>query len=157
MSMDARRTVRLPVVIPVEISFTDENGQARLERTQTKDVNRHGACIISRSYHPEGRKINLGITHLGRSAQTRVVRCSAPTNGTYEVGLELECAENVWGVPFASTDWTADLDPVTALWTLVQMLEEKGIITREELRARVTGNASPPVTAAVVPWMGHRV
>jgi hypothetical protein len=157
MSFDARRTNRVPLVIPVEISFTDENSQARLERTHTKDVNRHGACVVSRSYHPEGRRINLGITHLGRSADTRVVRCSAPVNGNYEVGLELECAENVWGVHFTSADWTADLDPATALWTLVQMLEEKGIITREELRARVTGIAQPSPPGALVPWTDHRV
>jgi len=90
-----------------------------------------------------------------------VVWCSAPINGHYEVGLELECAENVWGVSFTAADWTADLDPATALWTLVQMLEEKGIITREELRARVTGVAQPSAPGApvpaLVPWMNHRV
>ena len=157
MSIDARRTVRLPMVIPVEISYTDRNGQPALERTQTKDIDRHGARFMSRAYHPEGSKICMGIMHLGRSAHCRVVWCSAPINGAYEVGVELESPENVWGVPFASADWTADMDPATALWTLAQMLEEKGVITREELRARVTGKVPPGAPVAVVPWMNHRV
>jgi hypothetical protein len=155
MTADARRTARLPLEIPVEISYTDQNGQPRLERTQTKDVDRHGARIVTRSYHREGSKINLGITHLGRSAHCRVVWCSAPVNGTYQVGLELETDENVWGVHFTSTDWTTGLDPATALWTIVQMLEEKGILTREELRARMAGTARPAAPAPS--WMNHRV
>jgi hypothetical protein len=135
----------------------DQDGEPRLERTQTKDVNRHGARITSRSYHPLGSKINLGITHLGRSAHCRVVWCSAPSNGSYEVGIELETPENVWGVPFESTNWSAGLDPATALWTLVQMLEEKGIISREELRNRVLGGRPPNQPGAVIPWTGRRV
>jgi hypothetical protein len=157
VSMDSRRTARLPLVIPVEISYADQNGRPCLERTQTKDVDRHGARLTSRSYHPEGRKINLGITHLGRSAHTRVVWCSAPINGFYEVGVELESPENVWGVQFETPTWTSDLDPVATLWTLVQILEEKGIITREELRARGAGGPRPSAPASAVPWMNHRI
>ena len=157
MSMDARRTVRLPLVIPVEISYTDRDGQPRLERTQTKDVDRNGARITSRTYHQVGSKINLGITHLGRSAHCRVVWCSAPTNGSFEVGVELETSENVWGVPFDATTWSAGLDPATALWTLVQILEEKGIVSREELRNRVLGGNPPNPPGTVIPWTGRRV
>jgi hypothetical protein len=161
VSIDSRRTVRLPMAIPVEISYTDQNGQPCLERTHTKDVDRHGARFTSRSYHQAGSKINLGITHLGRSAHCRVVWCSAPTNGSYEVGVELESPENVWGVPFESADWHAGLDPATALWTMVQILEEKGIMTREQLRARILGNVAPGASsgaASGVPsWMNRHV
>ena len=79
------------MVIPVEIAYTDQRAQPALERTQTKDIARHG-----------------GIIHLGRSAHTRVVWSSAPINGAYEVGVEVESPENVWGVPFVEADWTAD-------------------------------------------------
>jgi hypothetical protein len=145
------------MAIPVEISYTDQNGQPCLERTQTKDVDRHGARLTSRNHHQTGSKITLGITHLGHSAHCRVVWCSAPTNGSYEVGLELESQEDVWGVTFESTDWHAGLDPATALWTMVQMLEEKGIITREQLRARVLGNAPPSAPARTPSWMNRHV
>ena len=144
-------------MIPVELSYVDQDGQARLERTQTKDVNQHGARITSRSYHPIGSRINLGITHLGRSAHCRVAWCSAPSNGSYEVGIEMETPENVWGVHFDSTNWNTGLDPAAALWTLVQMLEEKGIITREELRNRVQGGSSIRPPDAVIPWAARRV
>ena len=157
MSADDRRTSRVPLAIPVEISYTDQDGQPRLERTETKDVNRSGARVTSRSPHRLGDQINLGIPNLGRSAHCRVVWCSAPSNGSYEIGLELETPENVWGVHFDSTSWNTGLDPATTLWTLAQMLEEKGIISREELRARVLGGGPPPAPDAVVPWGSRRV
>jgi hypothetical protein len=160
VSIDARRSVRLPMAIPVEISYTDQSGQPCLERTQTKDVDRHGARFTSRSSHQVGSKINLGITHLGRSAHCRVVWCSAPTNGSYEVGVELETPENVWGVPFESAAWHAGLDPAAALWTIAQVLEEQGIMTREQLRDRILGNVAPgpPGPPARVPsWMNRHV
>ena len=157
MNIDARRSQRLPLTIPVEIAYTDQNGQPRLERTQTKEVDRHGCRLMSRCYHPEGSKINLGITHLGRSAHCRVVWCSAPVNGMYEVGVELESPENVWGVHFGPSDWTADLDPVKALWTLVQMLEEKGIISVEELRGRIAGRSPQMPGPAISPWRGQSI
>jgi hypothetical protein len=159
MSTETRRTVRLPMVIPVEITYTDQNGQQVLERTETKDIDRQGARLTTRAYHPDGSKIRLSIPHMGRSAHTRVVWCSAPMNGTYEIGLEMEVTEDVWGVPFTPSNWTAGMDPASTLWTLARMLEEKGVITREELRARVTGSArqSSPDEAVAAPWMSHWV
>jgi hypothetical protein len=78
-----------------------------------------------------------------------------PANNTYEVGVELDSQDNVWGVPFAQADWTVGMDPATTLWTLARMLEEKGIITRDELRARVTGGVRPSAPGGAVPWMNH--
>jgi hypothetical protein len=128
-----------------------------LERTQTKDIDRHGARLTSRACHPEGSKICVGVTHLGRSVHTKVVWCSAPINSAYEVGVELEGPENFWGVPFTESAWNVDMDPATTLWALVRMLEEKGVITREALRARVIGSVQPSAPGAAVPWMNHRV
>ena len=138
MNLDLRRPDRLPLVIPVELAYADQNGKPCLERTQTKEVARHGARVLSRACLPEGSKVNMGVTHLGRSSHCRVVWCSAPVNGCYEVGLELESPENIWGVDFSPSDRVADIDTGTALQTLMQMLEEKGIITREEVRARIS-------------------
>jgi hypothetical protein len=86
-----------------------------------------------------------------------VVWCSAPTNGSYEIGIELETPENVWGVHFDSPNWTAGLEPAAAFWALVQILEEKGIISRDELRNRVQGSPVPRAPDAVVPWSNRRV
>lgn len=144
-------------MIPVEISYTDQSGQPRLERTQTKDVNRHGARLTSRSCLPLGSKVSLVIPHLGRTAHCRVVWCSAPSNGSYELGLEMETPENVWGLHFASNKWSTGMDPAASLWMLVQMLEEKGIISREELRNRVLGGGPPAAPDQAAPWMSRRV
>ncbi|GEM_PF-3429797 len=156
MTIDDRRTNRVPLEIPVEISYLDQQGVRRLERTQTKDIDRHGARIGTNCYHPPGGRINLGITHLGRSATCRVVWCNGLSNGSYEIGVELETPENVWGMHFNTTEWTAGMDPATTLWTLAQMLEEKGIISREELRARVL-RGSGQVPEAIIPWAGRHV
>ncbi len=137
------------MAIPVEISYIDHSGTPRLERTQTKDVSRHGARVVCHAYLPEGSRINLGVTHLGRSAHCRVAWCSAPANGAYEVGLELEAAENIWEVDFASCGVRADMGTTDPFWVLVQMLEETGAISRAELMARLGG--ARPSPAAVVP------
>ena len=137
MSDQPRRSSRLPLSIPVEISFTDSTGQARLERTHTVVVDRHGARMASRSGHPVGSMIHLGIPHLGRSAHCRVIWCSAPVNGVYEVGVEIDVDSNVWGVHFEPEE--TQLETASDLAILVQMLEEKRVFSRGEFSARRGG------------------
>src|SRR5258708_2418252 len=112
MSIDGRRTNRLPLQIPVEISYADAQGHSRLERTNTLSVDRHGARIASMMQHPIGSTIHLGVPHIGRSACCRVVWCSAPVGRIFEVGIEMDTDANLWGLHFT---------PVQALGTAAQV------------------------------------
>jgi hypothetical protein len=140
MSFDGRRSNRIPVKVPVEIAFADAHGQPRLERTHTLNVDRHGARIISRSQHPVGSMINLGVPQMGRSAHCRVVWCSAPVAGVFEVGLQMEDSVNIWGLhdePGAVPAMAAGY--LGAFAMLVQILQEKGVLRPGELESRLRG------------------
>jgi hypothetical protein len=130
-----RRTSRLQLSIPVEISYTDRNGEPRLERTHTLVIDRHGARIATRAFHQTGAMMHVAIPHLGRSAHCRVVWCSAPANGIFEVGVEMDADANIWGVHFElnEPDETA---PSSDLELLVEMLVERGVLRRGEFEAR---------------------
>ena len=91
----------------------------------------------------------MGIPHLGRGALCRVVWCSQvphPVHGQYEVGLTMESAVNPWDVSFAPEDWQGQEAPATSnpqpeveavLKALVGLLEEKGVVTRQEILDRL--------------------
>jgi hypothetical protein len=146
MGPENRRTRRSELNIPVELSYSDSQGQPRLERTHTLDVGRNGARIATRCFHPLGATIHLGIPHLGRSAHCRVVWCSAPsTGGIYQVGVQMEVESNVWGIRFDETGANSELGPDLAL--LVQMLEEKRVLARGEFQARRQGRPMGPQPA----------
>jgi len=95
---EKRRNERVALSIQVEVSYTDIHQQPQLERTHTLSVDEHGARIATASFHPVGQMIHLSIPHLGRSAHCFVRWCSAPANGAYEIGVEMEDQSNVWGV-----------------------------------------------------------
>src|SRR5207249_2769337 len=108
-------------------------------------VDRHGARIASRTQHPAGSMIHLGIPHLGRAAHCRVIWCSAPVNGVYEVGVEMDAENNVWGVHFETE--VAQVEASSDLGIVVQMLEEKRVFGHGEFQARRSGisRAESPV------------
>jgi len=146
MSNETRRSSRLPLKIPVEISYIDAQSQPSLERTHTLVVDRHGARIASRSFHPVGSMIHLGVPHLGRSAHCRVIWCSAPANGIYEVGVEMDADANVWGIHFPDPQPENDLavqgaSTSLAVAILVQLLQEKGVLRRGEFEARLSAGS----------------
>jgi hypothetical protein len=139
MSVDRRRSNRLPFQIPVEISYTDAQGQPRLERTHTLSVDRNGARIATQSYHPAGNMIHLGLLQFGRSAHCRVVWCSA-ISGAFEVGVEMATDGDLWGLHFASLATPVEAvaeSYATAFAMLVQILQERGVLRPGELESRL--------------------
>ena len=145
MSLDGRRSNRLPLQIPVEISYADAQGQPCLERTHTLSIDRHGAGIASRSQHPVGSMIHLGVLQMGRSAHCRVVWCSAPVRGGFEVGVEIDGGDNLWGVHFAPVATPSEAVAESYMMgfaMLVQILQEKGVLSPGELESRLKGATS---------------
>jgi len=156
---DLRRSSRISVNIPLEIrSQNPEGGETRAAAT-TKYVNKHGALLLTEQVYPADSDVTLYIPHLEREQLCHVVWVSEQKDkaGRYSLGIELQDAENFWGVQFPPDDWipvpqaplagenagvtvspndTDDQERRTLramVNALVAVLEEKGLLTRGEL------------------------
>lgn len=156
---DLRRSSRIVISIPVEVLGRDADGSEVREVTTTKYVNKHGAQIFLDHPFPLGAEVFVGIPHLERKQRCKVVWLSQERDerGRYSIGVELERAENFWGVQFPPDDWVAPTQVPLAgaaprpilppsesddqeqrmiraiLNALISVLEEKGVVTRREL------------------------
>ena len=157
---DTRRSSRIALSIPVELSGVDSAGADVTERASTATLSRHGACIVLQHKFSAGSEVYLAIPHLERKQKCRVVWVTSAfgDSGPYETGVELESAENFWGVQFPPEDWVAprntplagsqprampstmvgdheqQLLTLTAMvQALISVLEHKGVVTPSEL------------------------
>ena len=156
---DLRRSSRITISIPVEVLGQDTDGEKIRAAATTKYVNRHGALLLAERAFPLDTEVTVQIPHLEREQQCRVVWVSTERdeNGRSGLGIQLEQAENFWGVQFPPDDWVAQPQaPLagefsgptlsasesdenerrtirTMLNALVSVLEEKGFLTRAEL------------------------
>ncbi len=106
---DFRRSTRVSCSIPVEVSGRDANGQEVHEKTTSNLVNKHGACISVSHQFSLGSEVVVKVPHTGRQQRCRVAWVSSvPRAGAIcQIGVELERAENIWGVDFPPEDWGA--------------------------------------------------
>ena len=104
---DVRRSTRISLSIPVEVSGWDVEGREIQEKTTTSLVNKNGARISLQHKFSVGSKVVISIPHLKREQRCRVVWMSRLPNDrdNYQVGVELERSENFWGVDFPPGDW----------------------------------------------------
>ncbi len=158
---DARRSSRIALSIPVEVSGLDASGAEIHESTTTTIVSRHGAYMFLEHRLLVGSELFLMIPHLDRKQKCRVIGIASEfgENGPYETGVELESAENFWSVQFPPEDWVVPKQVPLAgdqpgrtlpstivgdneqqvltisamLHALILVLEEKGIVTPAEL------------------------
>ena len=107
LKIDVRRSTRISLSIPVEVSGWDVEGREIHEKTTTSFVNKHGARISLQHKFSVGSNVVISIPHLKREQRSRVVWMSRLPNdrGDYQVGVELERTENFWGVDFPPGDW----------------------------------------------------
>ena len=107
MGRAARRSSRIALAIPVELSGIDDSGAEVRERATTKLLSRHGACVLLQHRFSNGSEIGISIPHLGRQQKCRIVWAAIESgeNSSYETGIELQGAEDFWGVQFPPDDW----------------------------------------------------
>jgi len=145
----------------MEILALDENGVERHEKATTTMLSRHGARVVLQHTIPVGSEVIVRIPHMQRQQKSRVVWISKSSGdqGPFEAGIELEAAENFWGVQFPPEDWEVpkrvplagdqpgqslsqtivgdheqQMVTVSAmLRSLIAVLEEKGIVSPLEL------------------------
>ena len=104
-----RRSTRVACSIPVEVSGLDAGGQEVHENTTSNLVNKHGACISVQHQFSLGSQVVVRVPHTERQQRCRVAWVSGAlrAGGIYQIGVDLERAENIWGVISPPEDWDA--------------------------------------------------
>ena len=104
---DMRRSTRIALSIPVEVSGWDVEGREIHEKTTTNLVNKHGASITLQHKFSIDFNVVISIPHLKREQRCRVVWMSRlpDDRDNYQAGIELERPENFWGIDFPPGDW----------------------------------------------------
>ena len=168
---NSRRSTRVAYSIPVEVSGCDVEGREIHEKTTSKLVNKHGACISVRHKFSVGSEVVVSVPHMERQQRCRVAWVSGENRdgSICQIGVELERAENFWGVHFPPEDW-GDPKPVphagdsaghpalqsgvtvydlrglsSIVNALVSVLEEKGVLSKTEVAdmlKRISFNSS---------------
>jgi len=105
-----RRSVRLPISVPSIIRGVDTSGQKFKENTWTISVNKQGAKIATFHQLQIGDEITIENPILGRASKGHVVRVVERhfPEDPFEVGVELNEPQNVWGVKFPPDNWQQD-------------------------------------------------
>ena len=102
-SLKARRATRLPLRIPILLVFREnETEKERTLDAWTLIVNVNGARVECKHLFETSQEVVIRVPHLGKSQKGVIVwrDSSANKSGSYECGIKLEKAENLWGVGF---------------------------------------------------------
>ena len=104
--MDARRSPRKYIVLPIMLSGTDFNGQAFKENTWTIGVNRYGARLSTSYRLAAGDQVMVGNPVLGQSTKARVTWV-AKKGCAFEIGVELSEPQDAWEAKIPPEDSVA--------------------------------------------------
>ena len=106
-SENERRSTRVLVHIPLIVSGVNSHGQTVTAAGETEIVNKHGAKIRVLEWLEKGMRlqVTLPTRKMSRSATVVWVDERDRTEAELEFGVELESAENFWGIYFPPDDW----------------------------------------------------
>jgi len=110
-----RRSTRLPLEVPVQVTSLDASTPFSLECNTTL-VNAHGCGLIVPRMLAQGVQLRLEIVSAKRHTTARVAEV-VPLGGdpeTWLVGLELDVPGNFWGIEYAPSDWRIEEGPQPA-------------------------------------------
>lgn len=108
---EQRRSVRFPVVVPIEVMWKEESGQVLREMAQAKEVNAQGGLLEMKTYPGTARPLEITNLLSGEAAEARVVALRGSKEGT-SVGVAVELLvpnEAFWGVNFQLRKTSAEL------------------------------------------------
>jgi hypothetical protein len=102
-----RRSARLSTSLPIILRGVDATGQTFKENTWTISVNKQGARIATFYELRIGDQVTIENPVLGRTGKAHVVRVGEKRypEDPFDIGVELNEAQNVWGVKFPPENW----------------------------------------------------
>lgn len=107
-----RRSERIAKSLPIVVRGTDLLGQPFEERTATLNFNLHGCRYASRYHLPRNAWVTLEVPRGSEfeNARARVAWIQRPhsVREFFQVSVELEAPQNIWGFEPPPEDWTAD-------------------------------------------------
>lgn len=140
-----RRTERVLMKIPLEVSAKDLQGRAFTERTHTQLLNRHGASMLLRHVLASNSPLTIKNLQSGQTCRFRV-RTSGAENpgGLREWGVELlDPVPNFWGISFMASDAGGGDQSIGSLLECMGChCREMTRLTMEEYTALVNNNTS---------------
>jgi hypothetical protein len=100
-SQRVRRSDRITLELPLQVSGADAKGLGFVEDTQTEVVSRHGAKILSRHQMGRDQEIVIRCLATGKEADARIVGQvgEEPRGYYYGVGF-LDPEANIWDIEF---------------------------------------------------------
>ena len=102
--LERRRSERVRLAFPVDVSWRGKDGVAHTEQAKTIEVNAHGAILQMENPPPISTEIELGRKNPNKKTRARVVRWSGSTRVAVELAVP---SYAFWGVSFPSTTPTS--------------------------------------------------
>jgi hypothetical protein len=140
-----RRTERVMMKIPLEVSAKDAHGRTFTERTHTQLLNRNGASMLLRHVLASNSPVTIKNLESGQTCRFRVRNSSAELpGGLREWGVELlDPVPNFWRISFMDSDvGGGDQSIGSLLECLGCHCREMTKLTMEEYSALVSSNTS---------------
>ncbi|HEV2495560.1 MAG TPA: hypothetical protein VG204_21080 [Terriglobia bacterium] len=163
-----RRSSRIPHSITLSLSGQDDRGNAFEARGQTRDVNKHGAKVVTSQLLAPETAITLANLATGHTCLARVIWRAHPSRNGFETGIEVvEPAdpELIWAVESSPSDWAEGCAAPTAderLEVLCQRARaDRSVVESsaktDDIPSAVSGSeaASPEMTAAIGAASSH--
>jgi hypothetical protein len=108
---ERRRSVRVSEALPLIIRGSDLLGQPFEERTATLNFNLHGCRYSSKHHLPKNTWLTLELPKdsAHRNVRARVAWIQRPhsVREFFQIAVELESAENIWGLDSPPQDWAS--------------------------------------------------
>ncbi len=99
-----RRSKRLKLAVPVEVTAYEGEAEAFREATQVMDVNAHGGLLILEGSVRHGQTLRVLNRRSQQQQECRVVNVEAADGGKWAVGIEFTSpAETFWQISFPPT------------------------------------------------------
>jgi len=105
--MNQRRSQRIVLAVPLEVSGVRFNGQRFVERTKTQIVSAHGGLILLRETVTAEQKLTISNLQTYEEIRCSVVDVSHTQDGMNEVGVQfVGGSARFWRVSFPPVDWS---------------------------------------------------
>ncbi len=106
-----RRSMRVLLSVPIEVSGKDKDRNDFLEETRTLVVNAHGALISLGAKVTPGQQITVSNRSTKKSMECRVVHLGNASAGKVQTGIEfVRPCGSFWQIDFPPDDWVTPDD-----------------------------------------------